>query len=78
MSVGKASIKRAASAETKKTASKTTKTKTTPSKEVKTSVLTPMNSEELQVVFLKDKTSGEAEKANRPIRITDDLPDYLL
>ncbi|HIZ22618.1 MAG TPA: hypothetical protein IAA21_07470 [Candidatus Blautia faecigallinarum] len=76
MSVGKASIKRAASAETKKTASKTTKT--TPSKEVKTSVLTPMNSEELQVVFLKDKTSGEAEKANRPIRITDDLPDYLL
>lgn len=78
MSVGKASIKRAANAETQKTVSKTTKAKVSASAEIKSSVLTPMNAEELQVVFLKDKRSGEAGKANRPIRITDDLPDYLL
>lgn len=76
MSVGKASIKRAASAETKKT-SAAKKTGNT-AKNVKSSVLTPMNSEELQVVFLKEKASADGGKTNRPIRITEELPDYLL
>ena len=76
MSVGKASIKRAASAETKKTAA-TGRRRGKAAQDVKSSVLTPMDSQELQVVFLKDKTSGEGEK-NRPIRITEELPDYLL
>ena len=68
MSVGKASIKRAASAGTKKTAAKavTSTVIGNPSEEVKKAILTPMNPEEIQV------------KSNRPVRLTEDMPDYLL
>ena len=76
MSVGKASIKRAASAETKKTTD-AGRGKGRASQNVKTSVVTPMDSEKLQVLFLKDKPLSEGEK-NRPVRITEELPDYLL
>ncbi len=122
MSVGKASIKRAANAGTKKaaevketaaevkvsetakadsvkapaktaakkTAAKTTTTKTAAAKKttarkttakaarsVKTSVLTPSNSEELQAAFISDKAK-QPENTNAPVHVTEDLPIYLL
>lgn len=88
MSVGKASIKRAASAGTKKTAEKATekaaapkaakKTRTAKAEEtvVQTSVLTPMDAEEIQVKFLSKEPL--AEEANRPVRVMDPMPTYLL
>lgn len=60
MSVGKASIKRAANAETKK------------------AVINPIDSEKLQVVFLKEKKAESSDSPNRPVRITEELPEYLL
>lgn len=73
MSVGKSSIKRAASAETKKTAVSRQK-----SVNVKKSVVSPADSEQIQAVFMKEKDSlGRAER-NRPVRITEELPEYLL
>ena len=122
MSVGKASIKRAANAGTKKaaevkqtttevkapeavkadnvkapaktavkkTTSRSSATKTTAAKKttarkttaksaasVKTSVLTPSNSEEIQAAFISDKAK-QPENTNAPVHVTEDLPIYLL
>lgn len=120
MSVGKASIKRAANAGTKKTAaeataevkapetvkadavkaspkttakktaSKTTaakpaaakkmtarKTTAKAAKSVKTSVLTPSDSEALQAAFLSDKAK-QTENVHTPVHVTEELPIYLL
>ena len=108
MSVGKESIKRAASAGTKKStvdalaeevkaaaataetkapaaakpaAKKTASTRKTTAakaaKTVKTSVLTPANAEEIQSKFISDKAK-KSENVSGPVRITDELPVYLL
>ena len=113
MSVGKESIKRAASAGTKKStvdalaeevkaAAATAETKAPPAakpaakktarakaastrkttaakaaKTVKTSVLTPANAEEIQSKFISDKAK-KSENVSGPVRITDELPVYLL
>ena len=82
MSVGKESIKRAASAGAKKktAAKKTTARKTTAAKtakSVKTSVLTPANSEEIQAKFISDKAK-QPESVNGPVHVTEELPIYLL
>lgn len=116
MSVGKESIKRAASAGAKKAAQgegsvsaaenkvisesskaaesktaapkaprktaakKTTARKTTAKKSagtVKTSVLTPANSEEIQAKFISDRTE-QPENAAGPVHISQELPIYLL
>lgn len=76
MSVGKASIKRAANAETKKTSVK--QKAGTDSGNVKKSIVNPVNTEELQVVFLKEKDAKETGRTNQPVRITEELPEYLL
>ncbi len=115
MSVGKESIRRAASTETKKeavnteaapkketakmeavkketvkketvkkeAAKKGTTKKTAPKKaaaavkKVNASVVTPANSQEIQKKFISEKSLGKPG-ANRPIRITEELPVYLL
>ena len=72
----KAPAKRTAAKKTttaKKT--KTTKKTTTRKKTVKTSVLTPQNSEELQAAFVKN---AEPETVAGPVHINEDLPVYLL
>ena len=86
MSVGKASIQRAAAkntAEAKttkaatKTAGKTTgraAAKAAP-KEVTQSVVTPMDSQEIQLKFLSGNRPAEEGK---PVKIAEDLPVYLL
>ena len=56
------------------TAKKTTK-KAPVKKTVKTSVLTPQNSEELEKAFVKGE---QPEKVNGPVHIKDELPVYLL
>lgn len=77
MSVGKSSIKRAASAGTRKTAGTAKTVRSTASaKDIKQSVLTPMNADEIQAKFLSGKIVPE--QPNRPIRLTEDMPDYLL
>ena len=48
---------------------------TTRKKSVKTSVLTPENSEELQAAFVKGK---EPEEVNGPVHVNEELPVYLL
>ena len=72
----KAPAKRTAAKKTA-TAKKTTTTKktTTRKKTVKTSVLTPQNSEELQAAFVKN---AEPETVAGPVHINEDLPVYLL
>ena len=72
----KAPAKRTAAKKTP-TAKKTTTTKktTTRKKTVKTSVLTPQNSEELQAAFVKN---AEPETVAGPVHINEDLPVYLL
>ena len=72
----KAPAKRTAAKRTT-TAKKTTTTKktTTRKKTVKTSVLTPQNSEELQAAFVKN---AEPETVAGPVHINEDLPVYLL
>ena len=67
MSVGKGSIQRAASAEAKKT--------TTRKKAVKTTDLTPQNSEELEKAFI---TKKQEEPVKGPVHINEELPVYLL
>ena len=66
-------------AEVKKAPAKkprTTKAKTTTRKKtVKTSVLTPENSEALEAVFVKEKTP---EEVNGPVHVNEELPVYLL
>ena len=44
-------------------------------KEVKTSVLTPQNTEELEAAFVK---GTQPEKVDGPVHIKDELPVYLL
>lgn len=56
------------------TAKKTTK-KAPVKKTVKTSVLTPQNSEELEKAFVKGE---QPETVNGPVHIKDELPVYLL
>ena len=91
MSGGKASIQRAAAkntAEAKttkaatKTANKTAAGKTTgraaakvAPKEVTQSVVTPMDSQEIQLKFLSGNRPAEEGK---PVKIAEDLPVYLL
>ena len=72
----KAPAKRTAAKKTT-TSKKTTTTKktTTRKKTVKTSVLTPQNSEELQAAFVKN---AEPETVAGPVHINEDLPVYLL
>ena len=72
----KAPAKRTAAKKTT-TAKKTITTKktTTRKKTVKTSVLTPQNSEELQAAFVKN---AEPETGAGPVHINEDLPVYLL
>ena len=68
-------------APTKKTAAKKTTaarktTRKAPAKKaVKTSVLTPQNSEELEKAFVKGE---QPETVNGPVHIKDELPIYLL
>ena len=69
----KAPAKRTAAKKTT-TAKKTTK-KAPVKKTVKTSVLTPQNSEELEKAFVKGE---QPEKVNGPVHIKDELPVYLL
>ena len=95
MSVGKASIQRAAAKYTAeaittkaatKTANKTAAGKTTgraaakaapkaAPKEVTQSVVTPMDSQEIQLKFLSGNRPAEEGK---PVKIAEDLPVYLL
>ena len=60
-----------APAEVKEAPKKTTTRK----KSVKTSVLTPENSEELQKAFVKDKTPEEVQGS---VQVNEELPVYLL
>ena len=69
----KAPAKRTAAKKTT-TAKKTTK-KAPVKKTVKTSVLTPQNSEELEKAFVKGE---QPETVNGPVHIKDELPIYLL
>lgn len=77
MSVGKASIKRAASAETRKAASAGQKNGSKKGS-VQKSVISPADAEKLQVVFLKEKKAEEQSRRNEPVRLTEELPEYLL
>ena len=65
----------------KKTAAKKTTTRKTTAaktaKSVKTSVLTPANSEEIQAKFISDKAK-QPESVNGPVHVTEELPIYLL
>ena len=68
MSLGKASIKRASAAGKKKT---------TESKVVENAaVLTPMDAEEVQTKFIVQEV--KAENPNRPVRLKDEMPTFLL
>ena len=69
----KAPAKRTAAKKTA-TVKKTTK-KAPVKKTVKTSVLTPQNSEELEKAFVKGE---QPETVNGPVHIKDELPVYLL
>ena len=75
----KAPAKRAAKKTTtakKTTAAKKPAAKKAPAKkEVKTSVLTPQNTEELEAAFVK---GAQPEKVDGPVHIKDELPVYLL
>ena len=77
----KAEAAPAKKAPTKKTAAKKTTaarktTRKAPAKKaVKTSVLTPQNSEELEKAFVKGE---QPETVNGPVHIKDELPIYLL
>ena len=67
----KAAAKKTTTAKKATTAKKTTTRKKT----VKTSVLTPQNSEELQAAFVKN---AEPETVAGPVHINEELPVYLL
>lgn len=76
----KAPVKRTAAKKTttakRTTAAKKPAAKKAPAKkEVKTSVLTPQNTEELEAAFVK---GAQPEKADGPVHIKDELPIYLL
>lgn len=88
MSVGKESIRRAASAGAKrttkataktttKTAAKTT-TKITPEKKtVKKSVVSPQDAQKLEAVFVTEN-KNKNKAAEGPVHINEELPVYLL
>ena len=59
----------------KTTAARKTTRKAPAKKTVKTSVLTPQNSEELEKAFVKGE---QPETVNGPVHIKDELPIYLL
>ena len=59
----------------KTTAARKTTRKAPAKKAVKTSVLTPQNSEELEKAFVKGE---QPETVNGPVHIKDELPVYLL
>ena len=65
----------AAPAAKKTTAARKTTRKAPAKKAVKTSVLTPQNSEELEKAFVKGE---QPETVNGPVHIKDELPIYLL
>lgn len=75
----KAPVKKAPAKKTtakKTTAAKKPAAKKAPAKKtVKTSVLTPQNSEELEKAFVK---GAQPEKIDGPVHIKDELPVYLL
>jgi len=79
--VKKAPAKKPRTTKAKTTTSKTAAKKTAPKKTttrkktVKTSVLTPENSEALEAVFVKEKTP---EEVNGPVHVNEELPVYLL
>lgn len=82
MSVGKESIRRAASAGAKrttkttaKTAAKTIAKATSEKKTVKKSVVSPQDTKKLEAVFVKENKN---ETAEGPVRIKEELPVYLL
>ena len=72
----KAPAKRTAAKKTATVKKTTTAKKKAPVKKtVKTSVLTPQNSEELEKAFVKGE---QPETVNGPVHIKDELPVYLL
>ena len=74
----KAAAKKAPTKKTaakKTTAARKTTRKAPAKKAVKTSVLTPQNSEELEKAFVKGE---QPETVNGPVHIKDELPIYLL
>lgn len=73
MPVGKASIMRAASAGAKKGS-----TAASDGKAAKQTVITPMNSEDLQVKFISGISEKTDENNRKPVLIGDTMPDYLL
>lgn len=77
MSVGEASIKRAANAETRKASSVRGKAEEK-NGSVQKSVINPIDSEKIQVVFLKEKKTEASDGTNKPVRVTEELPEYLL
>ena len=71
----KAPAKKTAAAKKTTAARKPAAKKAPAKKTVKTSVLTPQNSEELEKAFVK---GAQPETANGPVHINDELPVYLL
>ena len=72
----KAPVKAEAAPAAKKAPAKRTAAKKAPVKKtLKTSVLTPQNSEELEKAFVKGE---QPETVNGPVHIKDELPVYLL
>lgn len=94
MSVGKASIRRAANAGARKSAAartgaaeaakaaEITKTGVTnagkASDQVVQSVISPMNADLLQAKFLSGNLKDSGEDTGKPVRLTENLPNYLL
>ena len=78
MSVGKESIRRAASAGAKRTTKTTAKTAakaTSEKKTVKKSVVSPQDTKKLEAVFV---TENKNETVEGQVRIKEELPVYLL
>ena len=69
-----ATVKKTTTAK-KTTAARKTTRQAPAKKAVKTSVLTPQNSEELEKAFVKGE---QPETVNGPVHIKDELPIYLL
>ena len=78
MSVGKESIRRAASAGAKRTTKTTAKTAakaTSEKKTVKKSVVSPQDTKKLEAVFV---TENKNETVEGPVRIKEELPAIIL
>lgn len=77
MSVGKASIKRASAAGRKKTVINTVENPAVESAVVeKAAALIPVYTEEIQTKFISKEVKDE--NPNRPVRLKDEMPTYLL